>query len=99
MISNIEEKVLRELRSTHTLSELNQEQRHELRIFCEAWEDTIINLVSISDSSHAKGEIVQMAQKKHEKFKHPCISALGIVLLDCIQKSGRIEFFKRGKIK
>ena len=68
MIRNIEEKVLRILRSTHTLSELNPEQRHGLRVFCETWEDILINLVSISDYSHAKGKIAQMTQKKHESL-------------------------------
>ena len=71
MTRNIEEKVLHILCSTYTLSELNQEQRHGLRIFCETWEDILINLVSISDYSHAKGKITQMTQKKHESLSIP----------------------------
>ena len=66
IVRNIEENVLRELRSTHTLSELNQEQRQELRVFCETWEDILINLASISDYSHAKGKISQMALRKYK---------------------------------
>jgi len=47
---NIHGKILRELRSKHSLSELNSKQRRELRVFCETWDDVLADLSSIGDT-------------------------------------------------
>lgn len=70
---NLEIEVLREMRTEKKFSELHREQRSDLQRFCNTWEDILLNLSSLSDSSNAKGKIVQMALKK--KYGHLSISA------------------------
>ena len=48
---NIEEKVLRELHSTHSLNELNPGQRKNLHQFCKTWVDIFIDLDMLEEES------------------------------------------------